>query len=1125
MKESRLLLFLFVLCQYSYGQINSNRVSRSIEIAQDTLFLEKVAISAVDFIVLDSVGEVIPSSKYYFNPQKSQLYFYQKTTEKVTVTYFKYPEFLTKTYSPFDKKLIIPKATPSAKTYSLKKTFSKRDFFGGVDTYGNITRGITVGNNQGSVLNSGLDLQITGDLSETLKIRASINDSNIPLQENGVSQNLREFDRVFIELFTDVWSLKAGDVDLQNNDSYFLNFSKKINGAKLDVVLDNDDQLTKITASGAVVRGKFTTQILSPQEGNQGPYQLFGANGELNIVVISGSETIYVNGETLKRGEQNDYVIDYNTSEITFNPTYPVNASQRIYVDFQYSDQNYNRFVTHNGVTFQNKKLSIGTYFYHEADVKNQSLQQDLTDAQKIILQQAGNDSDLMFAESAELAAYDENRIQYIKNDEGRFVYSSDENETLYNLSFSLVTHGDYDLDQATATGNIYSYVGEGLGNYSPIVQLIAPTKTQIAIVKADYQINQKSSLSTELAYSDNDLNLFSSLGDKKNQGIATTVTWQQQISTGTWQTQNQFNFDYVHENFNNLEGLYNVEFNRDWNLDVNATPNFLGSQTFVKNRFSTEKQNTQKLSLETEYLNLGNSFKGFKNNVTTYNQFRDLNIETQTSYLTSENSLKKGTFVRNQSSVKYALKNAWLQGLFGYENNQQQNTETQVLDSLTNQKYIASGIELGVGDSTKVYSKFKMEWTQTDSVQNNRLTKFQTAQNYSIESQWIKNKNTTLTTFANFRKVNHEFTDEETVLNARGQYSQRLFRNKLVLNTLYETSSGTTAQQNYNYIETEVGQGYYTYFDYNNDGIKDFEEFEVAQFTDEANYLRVLLPNVSRIPTQKAKLSQSISVNFNSFKNHESKWLRFLSHFSNQSSVFINKDQIKNGNTYNLNPFDSDNEEVVSLQQNINSGLFFNRGLQYFSTSYTFQDNQSTQSIISNTQTTKIKSHALSFQHNIEGSWVLAATAISEDYLSMSSFESRNFQIASQEISPSVSYLKNESSNIEMVYTYQQKENLQGEETLIGHNLGVNYNYNHPKKGSVLATINMIENDYEGELNSSASYRVLEGLQPDRNYTWSLLVQRKLTQLLDLSLSYNGRKSTSTNIIHIGSVQLRANF
>jgi hypothetical protein len=42
-------------------------------------------------------------------------------------------------------------------------------------------------------------------------------------------------------------------------------------------------------------------------EGSQGPYKLKGQNGELYVLVISGSERVYVNGLLLERGENNDY--------------------------------------------------------------------------------------------------------------------------------------------------------------------------------------------------------------------------------------------------------------------------------------------------------------------------------------------------------------------------------------------------------------------------------------------------------------------------------------------------------------------------------------------------------------------------------------------------------------------------------------------------------------------------------------------------------------------------------------------------------------------------------------------------------------------------------------------------
>jgi hypothetical protein len=80
-----------------------------------------------------------------------------------------------------------------------------------LNTSGSITRG-TIGNNQNAVLNSNLDLQITGKISEKVSLRASIQDSNIPLQDGGYSQKLDQFDNVFMELFSDQWNIRAGDI-------------------------------------------------------------------------------------------------------------------------------------------------------------------------------------------------------------------------------------------------------------------------------------------------------------------------------------------------------------------------------------------------------------------------------------------------------------------------------------------------------------------------------------------------------------------------------------------------------------------------------------------------------------------------------------------------------------------------------------------------------------------------------------------------------------------------------------------------------------------------------------------------------------------------------------------------
>ena len=71
----------------------------------------------------------------------------------------------------------------------------------------------------------------------------------------------------------------------------------------------------------------------------------------------------------------------------------------------------------------------------------------------------------------------------------------------------------------------------------------------------------------------------------------------------------------------------------------------------------------------------------------------------------------------------------------------------------------------------------------------------------------------------------------------------------------------------------------------------------------------------------------------------------------------------------------------------------------------------------------------------------------------------------------------------------------------------------------------NYDSNTFSGNPNTPVAYQILEGLQPGKNFTWSLLAQRKLTKFLDLNLSYFGRKTETSKTIHSGSIQLKAYF
>src|SRR5690606_670204 len=182
------------------------------------------------FKLQNRLGNDIDTSYYKVDFRNSTLVFRNGYTSQDTLTmrYLSYPDYLTKKYSIYDDSRVVSNYAGSLNLYKVKanpiNTFKP---FESLNTSGSITRGITVGNNQNAVVNSNLDLQITGKLSERVSLRASIQDSNIPLQEGGYSQKLDEFDQIFIEMFSDDWNIRAGDLFLENRQSRFLNFNKK----------------------------------------------------------------------------------------------------------------------------------------------------------------------------------------------------------------------------------------------------------------------------------------------------------------------------------------------------------------------------------------------------------------------------------------------------------------------------------------------------------------------------------------------------------------------------------------------------------------------------------------------------------------------------------------------------------------------------------------------------------------------------------------------------------------------------------------------------------------------------------------------------------------------------------
>ena len=1123
-----MLFFVGIFAQEKASLYNSKKIVFS----KDSIAIQKFSINESFFKILDKNKTEIDPKFYSVNFKKAKILFSKDFViqDSLEVQFLNYPDFLTKTYTLFDESRVVAKE--NGNLYVIKPEDKPNvKPFDGLTTSGSITRGITIGNNQNSTLNSNLDLQIVGKLSDKVSLRASIQDSNIPLQNGGYSQKLDEFDQIFIELFADNWNIRAGDLFLENRKSSFLNFNKKVQGLSSRFSFGKPENRTDIFAAGAIVRGQYSKSEFLGQEGNQGPYKLRGKNGELYVLVISGSERVFVNGRLLTRGENNDYVIDYNAGELTFTSIFPITSEMRIVIEYQYSDRSFTRFVTYGGASHESKKWKIGGYLYSESDIKNQPLQQNLAPNQVGILQNAGDDLTLMNAPSAFEDSYSANKILYKKINIGGvdvFQYSNLSTDVLFNVKFTFQGNnlGDYNLANNSAIGKIYQYVapigGIKQGQYAPIVQLIAPNKIQIATFQSGYFVKDKTNFDFEIGLSNNDQNLFSSIDDQNNKGIATKFNVKQRLFSKKFTLDAFTNFQFVQQNFKTIERLFTIEFNRDWNLN-----SISGNQSLLVSGLNFNFKSRGSANYQFEKLDFTDNFSGTKHTFSGNLKHKKFSIQNQSSFLNSSGAILNSTFARSQTLAKLSFSKNWIGLSNRFENNIQKNNQTNLLTNLS-QKFSEFGGFIGRGDSTKVFVQLGFLHRNNDSLQSGILKRVNSSNSYYIRSKLIQTKKTNLSLFVNYRRLTFvdNFKPVEPSLNSRLLYNDSFFNQLFQTTTAYENVSGTIAQQEFTYLEVNPGQGVYVWNDYNNNGIQELQEFEVAPFRDLAKYVRVFLPNQIFVKTHQNKFSQSLSINPSQWAINKG-FKKALSLFYNQTSFLIDRKIIRNQDNFNLNPFAESQQNLLGLNTNFRNSLFYNRAKQHHSVTYTFLKSKAQNLLSFGTQQNSLQSHQLQYAHLYKASWLFNLNGTLTKNTSFSdTFSARNFELNNQQIEPKISYIFSKNTSFGVFYNYQNKQNqIANSEKLQQQQFGVNFNYSGDQKFTLNTEFSFYNNNFTGNAQTPVAFQMLEGLQPGKNNTWRLLLQKNITKYLDININYLGRSSDSNPTIHTGNVQLRAFF
>ncbi len=1137
--------------------LRSNWRSKTvILVSRDTLHIDSFSIDRSSFRI-----EGVPDSAFILYPEHAFLVWKHKPAgNSLRLRYRTLPFLFTSKRTHKNAGIIETNVPFSPFSYSLSDT-AMNGFvdFNSIEYNGTYGRSLTIGNSQDVSLNSSFNLQLNGYILDSVRIEAAITDNNIPVQPDGNTQQLQEFDRLYITFEKGKHKLTAGDYNLERPNSYFINFTKRVQGLMYQAELPSNSKVkNKVGISGSIAKGQFARNIFQGIEGNQGPYKLTGNNGEQFFIVLAGTEKVYIDGILMERGEDRDYVINYNTGEITFMPRQLITKDKRIQFEFEYQDRNYLNTLIYAYDELQvGKKWNFRLNAYSNQDAKNQPYTQNLTGEQKRFLEGIGDDIDQAFFRVINTDTFAANKILYKMVDtvvngitfDSVFVYSTNKDSARYSLGFSYVgeNKGNYIIAGTNTNGRSYSWIapanGQPQGNYEPVVLLITPKKQQLFTLGSTYQIDSFKRISVELGASNYAPNLFSSRDKDEHWGFSGRGIYDEVRFMGkkdslgrkpvSWK--NQLSYEFVQSRFRAIAPYRNVEFSRDWNIPLDAEPedeHLIGYNTELK------KNALGGILYNLTWYQRGTDYKANRNVITLNYDRKQVRGNITINLMQSSSPLQKTLYFRPSGYLERtfnSLGGITLGARYQKEHDEIRYTPT---DTLMPSAFAFDIFNVYLRSKEERKTRLELNYTlrKDKAVVNNGFAEQNEGHTVDAKLGLYHWANHQITFTGAYRKLFIRIpspTAQEQGENVLGrvEYNGNIGKGFLVPSLLYEVGSGQEQKRIYTYVEVPAGQGVYMWNDYNKDGVQQTNEFELALYPDQKKYIRLITPTNEYAKVNYVLLNHSLQLNPENIwagKDKKKGWQRLISRFSDQLSVQINNRVLASAGFSAFNPFAGNVQDtnIIANLTSISNTFFYNRSSAVWGGEYTTTYNAGKTLLTYGLEGNNLLRHAAklrwTFLRSLTGN--LAAQTGEKSYRS-SLDDGRSYLVPQNSIEPSLTWIMKSSFRLTGGYKYDERRNRPvygGEQALI-QSANLDARLTSKTLGTLQARGTYANISYTGAPNTSLSFVMLDALQNGSNWLWYLNWERRLSKGIELSLEYEGRKPGDNPVVHTGRMSIRA--
>lgn len=1099
-------------------------------------------------IIPASIRIVHPADiRFRFDASKQQIYFDDSSTtlpDSIYICYELIQVALLRTYKKRSTSIIDSTGFfRPVGNHQLAGNQFPLELGSGLQTNGVLARGMSVGSQQSAQLNSTLNLQIEGQLSEDIQLRASITDRQLPYEPEGNTQQIQDFDHILVEFIHPHARLQLGDVVLENHTDYFLKFQRNVQGAQLESqykLKRNRQAQTK--AGAAIAKGRFHSAFIQPIEGVLGPYRLRGAEGERFVTILAGSEQVYLDGRRLERGFDRDYVIDYNRAEISFNPHLMITRFSRIRIDYQYTERSYTRLNAYLQQSWQSQQSQSRLTYYIERDNPNQPLLFQLSEDDKRYLASIGNDTERAFISGADTSSFQAEIVLYKKIDtltasglyRDVFVYTTLPTSPLYQVRFTEVgpNRGDYILENNLANGRVFRWVepqnGIPQGNYAPVIQINLPQQRSMLQLWHQQHIGKRQILEVDAALSTQDLNLFSDIGNENKHGAAFRLHYQYLHPTtdSSRQWQSGISYEYNAPNFRPIDRFRDIEFHRDWTLPYD-TSRLAQNSEHILELYSQQRSHRSLLAVNLTYRKRSQQLEGIQQRLQWQWQKQSWQFQLQAFALQAQlfadtlQKLRQSRWLRLVTQLRYNAARLQPGLLLEIDQNRMyQPSNDSVVFSAMHYQAVAAFIESGQHAQS-------LQWRIQHSIRQDHIPWQGSIEPFSLAhttqaSLQLQHAQQRLEKQLTYRHLRYtDSLSQESHWAIRLIWESQLLQRHLQQQLTYQHGTSRELKRTFIFVQVPTGTGTHTWRDDNGDGIAQIDEFYPAFNPDEKNYIKVFIPTDEYLPAYSSEWFYRLQWQL----PQQSRWRSISGMSSWQASQ-----RSSQANSWSrwlpwISP--TQTEALLAQRRLMRHTLFWHRQHPKYGITFNYWQNQQRQLLVQGYEDRSEAAWEATPRLNWFKQQQLLFTYQYRLIRSQSDiFANRNFEYLAYRLELQNVWQFSSSWRLRPAYAYQYKQATESIQPLFWHEVGIEMQWARYPAFNLQGQLRWMSIKYENtELNSPLAYEMLESYQPGQNLNWSLQWQQRLANGLQLSFFYQGRKLPAQSIIHFGNVRMALIF